>query len=55
MKELIRRMIDKWFCLHTWVEYAKTHEYIGPKRDAPAFINQTLICSKCGKIKQIQL
>jgi hypothetical protein len=54
-----QRLIDKYFCLHEWVEkYKETETYTkGEKCEEKTYTETrvTLICSKCGKIKQITL
>lgn len=55
MKKLIKRMFDKWFCLHTWDIHDEARVYQFESDKSPITIRKTLICSKCGKIKQIQL
>lgn len=57
--ELLNRIIEKYFCLHQWFERYKIEETYtkGEKCEEKTFIETrvTLICSKCGKIKQITL
>lgn len=47
--------IKQFFCNHNWEEKyrVKTFEY--PSSKYPCKVNITLICIKCGKIKQINI
>jgi hypothetical protein len=51
-----QRLIDKYFCLHEWVEkYKETETYTkGEKCEEKTYTETrvTLICSKCGKIRK---
>ena len=52
--QLIKNFLLKWGCLHNWYSYCKTKvTYL----DTPDYYytRNTLICKKCGKIKQIKL
>ena len=52
MKEFIKRLLEKWSCCHEWETYSQ-QEYINDYGES--WIQATLICKKCGKIKQIKL
>ena len=49
------KLVEKWACCHKWETHqtSKTYENYYDKR--PSKIEETLICSKCGKIKKIKL
>ncbi len=55
MKEMIKKLFEKWACMHEWGVHCDIvvmgefyrNEVVGHKR--------TLICKKCGKIKKIWL
>lgn len=51
---LFRSIILKFFCLHSWDECERTNIW-GESDKYPDAIILTLICKKCGKIKQINL
>lgn len=57
IREYIMRLLDKWACSHKWYKYQRTEVYAYPYRDKefPLYSIDTLICNKCGKIKQIKL
>jgi hypothetical protein len=47
------KLFEKLFCKHKYVERYRTEHYDGGK--LPDYIRITLICSECGKIKQIKI
>jgi len=56
MIELIKQILAKWGCMHQWKTYHKTNVYDWARNsDLPNRIEVTLICTKCGKIKKIEL
>ena len=61
MKELFLNYLHKKFCCHDWEEryraniYINTPYVVDKNKKVPDDIRVTLICKKCGKIKQIKL
>ncbi len=56
MKELIKRLFEKWACKHKWTTHMTTNVYQpGNPKDMPWKIQDTLICKECGKIKRIEV
>lgn len=51
----IKQLFEKWACKHTWAIHNKTDIWSSPKGLYPIQARQTLICTKCGKIKKIVL
>lgn len=49
------KLVEKWACCHRWESHFKTNVYEKPFSTRPCELKETLICSKCGKIKQIKL
>lgn len=51
---MFKKLINKLLCCHEWTTFSETKIY---SRDTssglPCKIKYTLICKKCGKIKQI--
>lgn len=54
MKELLKKLLNKWACCHVWVEYKKTRVYEDDCK-IPAYYEYLLICNKCGKIKKVKM
>lgn len=54
MKEFILGLLDKWSCKHTWDLHRRVNTF-WEKDKVPYKIKDTLICTKCGKIKKIVL
>ena len=52
-KSLIRIIVEKLFCSHDWEEISETKTYTEWYHDNPTYIQKTLCCEKCGKIKKI--
>jgi len=53
---MILKLIEKWACKHQWKVHHNMEVYNtlnNPKM--PRKVRQTLICKKCGKIKQVDL
>lgn len=51
--QLIKNLFLKWCYLHDWYSYCKTEVTYW---DTPGhYTRDTLMCKKCGKIKQIKL
>lgn len=50
---LIKRMMDKWLCCHDWEHHVT--DRIKDDCNRVIELRETLICKKCGKIKQIML
>lgn len=55
MWEILIKLVEKWACRHSWEEYNITEVFKSDNGKRPYRIIQTLICSKCGKIKKIKL
>lgn len=58
MWDLIKQWLAKKACYHDWEVHSTKEVYddfLLFRSDYPAYINQTLICKKCGKIKRIKL
>lgn len=53
MKQLFLAILKKWGCAHEWDTYQTTKIYDYEYDKIPTRIKHTLICKKCGKIKQI--
>jgi hypothetical protein len=49
---MFKRLIDKLLCCHEWMTFSEVKMY-GNSNEYPTQIKYTLICKKCGKIKQI--
>ena len=51
---MFKRLIDKLLCCHEWITFSEVKMYDSSSRsERPTQIKYTLICKKCGKIKQI--
>jgi hypothetical protein len=51
---MLKKFIDKLLCCHEWTIFRETEIYSGDTLSGlPYKIKRTLICKKCGKIKQI--
>lgn len=55
MKRLFDKWLEKWLCSHQWKSHNKTKIFSDYRGDIPVKVRETLICDKCGKIKQISL
>ena len=55
MIELIKQILAKWGCMHQWQVHDESRVFHDEKDKKPYAIRHTLICTKCGKIKQIKL
>lgn len=55
MIELIKQILAKWGCMHQWQVHDESRVFHDDKDTKPYAIRHTLICTKCGKIKQIKL
>lgn len=55
MKELLKRIIDKWLCLHDWEEVKSIHYYSKEDPNLPTRFVFLSCCQKCGKLKKIQI
>lgn len=51
---MIKKLIAKWLCCHEWESHHTTEVY-EKGQGIPWKTKETLICKKCGKIKQIIL
>lgn len=55
MWQALIKLVEKMACGHSWEEYYTTKVYKSDYDKRPYHINQTLICSKCGKIKKVKV
>ena len=56
MIELIKQILIKWGCMHKWHPYHRTKIYDWKRNDEmPNKIKETWVCTKCGKIKKVEL
>lgn len=55
MWKALIKLVEKWACCHRWESWQKTNVFEFPNSSRPCEIKETLICSKCGKIKKIIL
>lgn len=51
-REFLKRIADKWFCLHDWDYKGKVENLGGSKTNVPESITYLYICKKCGKFKK---
>ena len=52
---LIKQLLQKWSCNHIWEQHCLNKVYKYPSDSVPTAVHETLICTKCGKIKKIVL
>lgn len=50
-KEFLKRIADKWFCLHDWEYLGKSSVYEKEGDELPIRIKHKYVCKKCGKHK----
>lgn len=55
MWELIKMWWTKKYCHHEWESYHRVRVFEDNSAKRPIETRETLICKKCGKIKQIVL
>ena len=55
MKEFFYELLQKLCCCHKWEVHYTVNVYESNNSTRPYETKQTLICEKCGKIKQIKL
>jgi Fe2+ or Zn2+ uptake regulation protein len=55
MIELIKQILIKCGCMHKWKIHDESRVFHDDKDTKPYEIRQTLVCNKCGQIKQIKL
>ena len=55
LKDLVKRILNKIACAHEWDVYHESRVFDGDYSERPHTIKHTLICKKCGKIKQIKV
>ena len=55
MWQALIKLVEKLVCCHRWESWHKANLFEFPDSSRPFKIRETLICSKCGKIKQIIL
>ena len=51
---MFKQLINKFLCSHKWLVHNET-KVLGKIGEGLFNYRQTLICEKCGKIKQIKL
>jgi hypothetical protein len=52
MWQSLIKLVEKLTCCHRWESWHKTNIFEFPDSNRPFKIRETLICSKCGKIKK---
>lgn len=55
IKRIIQQIVDKLFCLHEYEEKYKVDVFEDDNDTRPVATKLTLVCKKCGNIKQIKL
>jgi Fe2+ or Zn2+ uptake regulation protein len=55
MIELINQILAKWGCMHQWKIHDEVNIFHSDKENRPYKVRQILMCTKCGKIKKIEL
>lgn len=53
-KEQIIELLKKKYCRHEWEKYQVQQTYADESDKLPMYVTHTLICKKCGKIKQFK-
>jgi len=53
-KEQIIELLKKKYCRHEWEKYNVQRTYAEESDKIPMYVTHTLICKKCGKIKQFK-
>jgi hypothetical protein len=53
--EILLELLAKWSCHHEWKGYFRKSLFGKPNDKRPCAIEETLICTKCGKIKKVEL
>jgi hypothetical protein len=53
-KEQIIELLKKKCCHHEWEKYHIHQTYADESDKLPMYVTHTLICKKCGKIKQFK-
>lgn len=53
-KEQIIELLKKKYCRHEWGKYQIQKTYANSSDKMPMYVTHTLICKKCGKIKQFK-
>lgn len=53
-KEQIVELLKKKCCRHEWEKYNVQKTYANASDKLPMFVTHTLICKKCGEIKQLK-
>jgi len=54
-KEFLKRIADKWFCLHEWELQRRVRIFERSYDKLPSSFLEHFICKKCGKNKKINL
>ena len=53
-KEQIIELLKKKCCHHEWEKYHAHQTYAKASDELPMYVTHTLICKKCGEIKQFK-
>lgn len=54
MKELIRKCLEKFLCLHSWEVMKEANIYEHEGDTMPSYTKMIVVCTKCGKIKKLK-
>ena len=53
MKEALKKLIEKWACMHRWKKI-KEYDYFSREHDRfPTRFISIFVCTKCGKFKKM--
>lgn len=55
MWKALIKLVEKWACCHEWKLHRKVSTYEADEDKRPVKVVETLICTKCGKIKKVRL
>lgn len=53
MKDIIKKLLEKWSCKHEWELVREIKAYFSTHKEIIGY-ECILICKKCGKIKRIK-
>ena len=54
-KEFLKRIADKWFCLHDWDRIEEIRVFSSGDSKMPSGYIRHFICKNCGEHKKINL
>ena len=54
-KEQIVELLKRKCCRHEWEKYHVQETYANETDKMPMYVTHTLICKKCGEIKQLKV